>query len=75
MSLLIINKAPVPICWQLLTISVIDTRITPAVISPALFLRNSTFIDVFSIKRLMWQDFYPKIFVIIDRFKQKIHFL
>ena len=47
---LIINRAPVPNCWQSLTISVKDTRYGPAVISYVLLFTNSTFIDKFSIK-------------------------
>ena len=58
-------------CGQSLTVSVTDTRYDPAVISNALLFRDSTFIDEFSMKKLLWLVFHVKISVIIEKFKQK----
>ena len=49
-----------PICWQSLTISVIDTRYAPAVISPVLILRSSIFIDEFLIKNSCGKSSIPR---------------
>ena len=40
------QSAPVSIFWQPFTISVIDIKCAPAVISSLLLLRNSTFVSI-----------------------------
>ena len=57
---LLINRAGVPIYWQSLAISVVDTRYVPAVNFPVLLLRFSTFIDDFSIKNSCGKSSIPR---------------
>ena len=54
------SMAPVLICWTSLTISTINSKYSPAVISPALYSRNFTVIEELSFKNSFGKSFIPR---------------